>query len=217
MKRAVVLLVILCIAGLSTPVRGASPEAYLPLQEGLVWEFQHKFFDLQTKDQVGSAKSIKKNLAPTTINGTRVYPQEYLFYQPEGTLKQKTIAFIAPDPQGYYVFARQSEKENKPKIVGKTFFVLKLPIQKGTSWQQEEGGLTIQNTIESIDETVQVSAGKFTNCLLMKKVYFHKQDSKKPVQEALFWFAPEVGNVKILMQNFQLKKEMHQELISFKK
>lgn len=217
MKKTIVLLSVLVLVGMSQGSVASSHERYLPLQEGLVWEFQHKFFDLQTKDQVGSAKSVKKNLAPTTINGTRVYPQEYLFYQPEGTLKQKTITFIAQDPQGYYVFARQSEKENKPKIVGKTFFVLKFPIEKGTSWQQEEGGLTIQNTIESIDETVQVSAGKFTNCLLMKKVYSHKQDSKKPVQEAFFWFAPEVGNVKILMKNFQLKKESHQELISFKK
>lgn len=75
----------------------------------------------------------------------------------------------------------------------------------------------MHNTIESTDATVQVPAGTFINCLLVKKLYFSQKDPDNSVQEALFWFAPDVGNVKVVIKNPPQHKEIVQELVSFQK
>jgi hypothetical protein len=216
MKKTIslILLFILGIAGL---VWGVAPETYLPLKEGLVWEFQHTFLDLKTQKQVGVAKSIKENLAPMELQGVKVIPQIYSFYQPANTLKQKTKSFIVHGASGFYVVARQSLNEPKPRFLSEKFFILKFPLSKGASWEQAVHGLIIHNTIEDTAATVQVPAGTFKNCLLVKKVYFHQKDPKNALQESLLWFAPEVGNVKVLTKNTPENKQIIQELVSFKK
>ena len=208
---------LLLILGVSAWAWGASPESYLPLQEGLVWEYQNKFFDLKSHDQITGAKAIKKNLAPTELQGTRVVPQVFSSYQPDNVLRQETRSFIAKDDAGFYVFARQAGPDKKPEIMATKYYILKFPLTKGASWQQEAEGFNLRDTIEAVDASVQVPAGTFNNCLLVKKVYFNPKNPGKPMQEALFWFAPEVGNVKVVIKNFQENKEMVQELVSFKK
>jgi hypothetical protein len=217
MRKLLPFLTISFVLGLSLWGFGASPDSYLPLTEGMVWEFQHKFLDLKTKDQIGVAKSIKENLAPVELKGTRVIPQIFSFYQPATVLKQKTKSFIVKDSSGSYVFARQTLEDKEPKILAEKFYILKFPLTKGASWKQQAEGLLLYNTIESTDATVQVPAGTFINCLLMKKVYFTQKDAKNAVQEALFWFAPDVGNVKVVIKNPPENKEIIQELVSFHK
>lgn len=198
-------------------VWGASPESFLPLEEGLVWEFQHTLLDLKTEKQIGAAKSIKENLAPTKLQGIKVVPQIFSFYQPADTLKQKTKSFISADATGFYVVARQSLNEPEPTFLPEKFYILKFPLTKGASWKQSAPGLIIHNTIENTEATAQVPAGTFTNCLVVKKVYFHEKDPEHPVQEGLFWFAPDVGNIKVVLKNPPENKEIIQELVSFKK
>jgi hypothetical protein len=216
MRKQFSLLASLFILGLSSWVHGASPENYLPLKEGMVWEFQHKFLDLKAQDQIGVAKSIKENLAPVTLKGIRVIPQIFSFYQPATVLKQKTKSFIVKDSNGFYVFARQSLNDKEPKIIPEKFYILKFPLTKGASWKQTAEGLLLENTVESTGATVQVPAGTFINCLLVKKLYFNPKDPQKPVQEASFWFAPGVGNVKVVIKNPAHNKEIVQELVSYK-
>jgi hypothetical protein len=198
-------------------VWGTSPESYLPLQKGLVWEYQSTFLDLKTTKQTGTAKSIKENLAPTELQGVKVVPQVFSFYQPAGTLKQKTKSFIVQDASGFYVVARQSLNEPEPRFLPEKFYILKFPLTKGATWQQSAPGLMIRNTIEDIAATVRVPAGTFKNCLLVKKEYFHPKDPKNAVQQGHFWFAPEVGNVKVVLKNSPENKQIIQELVSFKK
>ena len=217
MRKLLSFLTISFVLGFSLCSLGASPDSYLPLTEGIVWEFQHKFLDLKTKDQIGVAKSIKENLAPVELKGTRVIPQIFSFYQPATVLKQKTKSFITEDSSGFYVFANESLKDKEPKILAEKFYLLRFPLTKGSSWKQQSEGLLLHNTIESTDETVKVPAGTFINCLLVKKLYFHQKDSDKPVQEALFWFAPDVDNIKVVIKNQPENKEIVQELISFQK
>jgi len=215
--KKIMLATFLFLLGLRGLAFGASPESYLPLQEGLVWEYQNKFFDLKSRDQIAGAKAIKKNLAPTDLQGTRVVPQVFSSYQPDNVLRQETRSFIAKDDAGFCVFARQAGPDKKPEISPGKYYILKFPLTKGAAWQQEAEGFSLRDTIEAVDASVQVPAGAFNNCLLVKKLYFNPKNPGKPMQEALFWFAPEVGNVKVVIKNFQENKEMVQELVSFKK
>ena len=113
--------------------------------------------------------------------------------------------------------ARQSLNEPKPTFLPEKFYILKFPLTQGASWKQPAGKLIIHNTIEDTAATVQVPAGTFTDCLLVKKLYFHEKDPEHAIQEGLFWFAPEVGNIKVILKNFPENKEIIQELVSFTK
>ncbi len=196
---------------------GAAPESYLPLKEGMFWEYRNKFFDLKSHEQLGSGKAIKKNLAPMELQGTKVVPEVFSFYEPADTLKMETSSFIVQDANGFSVFARQGPKERTPSLVPGGYYILKFPLTKGASWKQEAEGFIRQDTIEATDASVQVPAGSFTNCLLIKRLYFSPKNPGTPLQEALFWFAPDVGPVKVDVKNLQENKEMVQELVSFKK
>lgn len=215
--KKIIFLIFLFLGGISGWVWGVAPETYLPLKEGLVWEFQHTFLDLETGKQIGAAASVKENLAPTKLQGIKVVPQNFSFYQPVGTLKQKTISFIVQDTGGFQVVARQSLNEPEPRFLPEKFSILKFPLTKGASWTQPAEGLSIHNTIEDTAAAVQVPAGTFKNCLLVKKVYFHQKAPQNAIQEGLFWFAPGVGNVKVVLKNFPENQEIIQELVSFKK
>ena len=196
---------------------GASPESYVPLKEGMVWEYQNKFFDLKSKSEVGASKATKKNLAPMELQGTKVVPQVFSFSKSEEASKQETRSFIAQDTAGIFVFARQGANDTAPKIIGEKYYILKFPLTRGASWRQEAEGFILQDTIESTDASVQVPAGTFNNCLLVKKLFFNLKDPNTPLQEALFWFAPDVGNVKVVIKQLKENREMVQELVSVKK
>jgi len=198
-------------------VWGAPPESYLPLKEGMVWEYRNDLSDLKSPEQMGSGKAIRKNLAPMDLQGTRAVPQAFAFYQPDDTLRWETSSFIAQDAAGFFVLARQGPNDKTPKIVPDRYYILKFPLTKGASWQQEAEGFIQQDTIEATDASVQVPAGTFTNCLQIKKLYFNPQDPKTPLREGIFWFAPEVGNVKVEIKDLQGNKKLVQELVSFKK
>ena len=217
MRKLLFGLMVFFILSLSLSSFGASQDNYLPLTAGMTWEFQHTFLDLKTQKQVAAAKSLKENLAPEELQGVKVTPQVFSFYQPAGQLKQKTKSFIVQDASGFHVVARQSLNEPEPTFLPEKFYILKFPLTQGASWKQPAGKLIIHNTIEDTAATVQVPAGTFTDCLLVKKLYFHEKDPEHAIQEGLFWFAPEVGNIKVVLKNFPENKEIIQELVSFKK
>ncbi len=217
MKKIVLFLTIPFIIGLCSIVMGAPPDSYFPLKEGMGWEYQYKVFDLQAKNQIGSGKALKKNLAPMEIQGTKVVPQVFSFYEPANVLKQETTSFVAKDPAGFYVLARKATSDKEPKMLPEKYYVLKFPLTKGASWKQEVEGFILQDTVESTDASVQVPAGAFNNCLMVKKLYFNPKNPNTPVKETDFWFAPDVGNVKVVIKHPQENKEIVQELVSFKK
>ncbi len=215
--KKIIFLVFLFILGMSVWVWGASPDSYFPLKDGLAWEYQYKIMDTTTKSQVGTGKALKKNLAPMDINGTNVVPQIFSFYEPANVLKQESTSYVAKDAAGFFVLARKATNDKEPKILPEKYYVLKVPFTQGTAWKQEVEGLILQDTIESSNASVQVPAGTFTNCLMVKKLYFSPKNPNTPVKETDFWFAPDVGNVKVVIKLPQEKKEIVQELVSCKK
>jgi hypothetical protein len=102
-------------------------------------------------------------------------------------------------------------------ILAEKYYVLRFPFNKGASWKQDVEGFILQDTIESTDASVQVPAGSFNNCLMVKKVYFTPKNPNNPLKETVFWFAPDVGNVKVVIKHPQENKEIVQELVSLKK
>jgi hypothetical protein len=215
--KKITFLVVLLILGISGWVWGASQDSYFPLKEGMTWDFQNKVFDLTTKNQIVTGKSIKKNLAPVELEGTKVVPQVFSFYEPATVLKQETTSFVAKDTAGLYVLARKSTNDKETMILAQRYYVLKFPLTKGASWKQEIEGFVLQDTVESTDASVQVPAGTFKNCLVVKKLYFSPQNPKTILKETVLWFAPDVGNVKVVIKHPQENKEIVQELLSFKK
>jgi hypothetical protein len=197
----------------------ASPPSHIffPMEEGMKWEYQYKVLDLKSQHQVGAGKSIKMNLAPMELNGTKVVPQVYSFYEPAHVLKQETTSYVAKDDTGFYVLARKGSSDKEPKIIPTKYYVLKFPLAMGSTWKQEVEGFILQDTVVSTDASVEVPAGTFKNCLHVKKLYFNPKDPNTPVKETEFWFAPDVGNVKVVIKTPQENKEIVQELVSVKK
>jgi hypothetical protein len=217
MKKSIPFLTVFPIIGLCSLVLGASPDNYFPLKDGMRWEYQYKVSDLASKSQIGTGKALKKNLSPMDLNGTKVVPQVFSFYEPANVLKQETTSFLAKDAAGFYVLARKSTHDKEPMMLPEKYYVLKFPLDKGTSWKQEVEGFILQDTVESNDASVQVPAGTFSNCLMIKKLYFNPKNPKTPVKETDFWFAPNGGNVKVVIKHPLENKEIVQELVSFKK
>jgi hypothetical protein len=215
--RKITFLVVLFILFISGWVWGASPDNYFPMKDGMGWEYQYKVFDLTSKNQIGTGKSLKKNLAPMELKGTKVVPQVFSFYEPANVLKQENTSFVAKDAAGFYVLARKATNDNEPKILPEKYYVLKFPLTKGASWKQEVEGFILQDTVESTDASVQVPAGTFQNCLMVKKSYFNPKNPNTSIKETVFWFAPDVGNVKVVIKHPPENKEIVQELVSFKK
>ncbi len=218
MKKTIPFLTIFLVLGIFSLVLAAPPSyIYFPMKEGVRWEYQYKVMDLKSQNQIGSGKSIKKNLAPMEMNGTKVVPQVYSFYEPANVLKQETTSYVAKDDTGFYVLARKGSSDKEPKISPTKYYVLKFPLAKGATWKQEVEGFILQDTVVSTDASVQVPAGSFKNCLQVKKLYFNPKNPNTPVKETEFWFAPDVGNVKVVIKHPSENKEIVQELVSFKK
>jgi hypothetical protein len=105
MRKLLFCLTVFLVLSLSLSSFGASQDNYLPLTEGMTWKFQHTFLDFKTQKQVAAAKSIKENLAPVALQGVKVVPQVFSFYQPADQLKQKAKSFIVEDASGCQVVA----------------------------------------------------------------------------------------------------------------
>jgi hypothetical protein len=217
MKKIIPFLTIFFVFGICSLVFAASPDSYFPMKDGMRWEYQYKVVDLKSQNPIGTGKAVKKNLAPMQLQGTSAVPQVFSFYEPANVLKQETTSYVAKDAVGFYVLARKATNDKEPKMLPGKYYVLKFPLNKGASWKQEVEGFILQDTIESTDANVQVPAGAFSNCLMIKKLYFNPKNPDTPVKETDFWFAPDVGNVKVVIKHPAENKEIVQELVSFKK
>jgi len=75
-----------------------------------------------------------------------------------------------------------------------------LPVALNKSWSGDEFlGMTVVSTIESLTETVEVSAGVFKNCLKLKAVIKIEEGKfqRHGSGTVCMWFAPNVGLVEV--------------------
>jgi hypothetical protein len=213
--RTILAVLSLILLGGAAPLKAASLETYLPLREGLTLEFRQKFLAPGEQKPRAEARAIRKNLAPTELRGQKVHPQVYIFYPPDPGQSQETTSFIASDDQGFYVLARKTSKDRELQFLPEKFYILKLPLMKGTSWKQRAEGNILHQVIQETGVQVTVPAGTFTDCLLVKRSVFASEGDQTPTSELWLWYAPHVGNVKVLTKVTDPKGELLQELVSF--
>jgi hypothetical protein len=169
--------------------RAAEPATkYYPLKEGMIWVYGI------TASKPGLRKITVTNLAPRELQGKTVYPRKW---EVGGGVRN---FFIAKDDFGVYRYAEQMTPSAEPKIVTPKVYYLKDPVDKGTYWdiatKMGENDLKVTVTIESIDETVQVPAGTYKECVKLKHEGGRQEGKASLSLTAYEWYAPGVGLVK---------------------
>lgn len=102
------------------------------------------------------------------------------------------VRYLVGDKEGYRVL-KEGDAELKPPRVW-----LKLPLEKGTSWDTGEG----RATVAALDESVETPAGKFKGARL--EIKSEKSSSTR-------WFVKGVGCVKVVDGDTTTELVRHQQ------
>ena len=173
-----------------------SATSYFPLDQGRVWTYQ-----ISMKMPFGGERNVTMtltNLAPRQLDGKTVTPQK-MELQFQGESKY-SFMYFAEGPGGVVNVADQDSGDVKPIIVNPPSYVLKKPIKTGTAWATTLNPANTHSgpakaTIESTDETVDVPAGTFKQCVMIHIAGNSKQSAG---QDEYQWFAPSVGMIKVI-------------------
>jgi len=175
------------------------PDSYYPLKEGRSWEYQ-----VTTGAMFGSTgtqKLVITNFALRDLGGKKVTPRKI------DIGGQTSFYFIAEDASGILEYASQPSGTVEPEIKASPTYILKNPIQAGTTWEDKTKTIfgkvpyTQKNKIESIDETVTVPAGTFKGCIKLRATGSVQKNTgifgiAKITIEQYEWFAPDIGMIK---------------------
>lgn len=174
---------------------------YLPLNEGIQWEYQVSSSSLFGLDGGGLLRVT--NLPQRELKGRQVTPWKIevggiTYFQ-----------FICRDANGYFLFAEQKPGSVDPEIKKFPSYIIKFPVKKGIAWNvQTETTFLVQrevvyliSSIESTDEIVTVSAGTFKRCILIKSSASTMKDlgilGKANIEvESYDWYAMGIGLIK---------------------
>ncbi|MFZ5453173.1 MAG: hypothetical protein ACOZF2_15045 [Thermodesulfobacteriota bacterium] len=191
MKKPLLIAAVLLSLGLPGASWAGEPATiYYPLKEGMTWVYS------VVSTRPGAQKITITSLVPRKLQDQTVYPRKWDF---GGGVK---YYFIAKDDIGIYRYGEQTGENGEPRIIKPKVYYLKDPVDVGTYWdiatKMGADKLKVEITIEGIRETVQVPAGKYEDCVLLKHV--GKAQAKKGGAglslTAYEWYAPKVGLVK---------------------
>ena len=199
---------------------------YFPVQPGYEWNYDVSRTMPPLRGLV-TQKIIVRNLRPRVEGGNTYYPQIY-----------------ANGRQ--YFYTRSAEGISRtPPGGGSAERVIGFPLRAGTSWSStarlqlfdlpkklEDGWnglsryMTMDYTVTSLNEAVQVPAGHFSRCLRIDAVGFLDLPERIMLGiriikvEQTQWYAPEVGLIKMTRREFAIPdlypSEYTQVLTSFK-
>lgn len=204
-----------------------SIDSYFPLEGDIRWEYT---IEEKLNDQLKIIKSIVVSLDSKTVNDIEFYPQRSANGETYYFSKSEKGIYLSPD----------TDKEGE--------ILLGLPIQAGMHWQAStriiildsrhesfSGGesfislndqIIVDYKITNIDETVQVPAGNYTNCIRVdSSATVAVKERTRGIERILIhqtdWYAKGVGLVKRIRNESSVpdkyKGEQIQELTSFKK
>lgn len=176
-------------------------ESYYPLKEGLTWTYQ--VTGSSTFGSSEAQKIVVTNFASRDLKDKKVTPQKM------DVNGQTSFSFIAEDENGILEYASQNSGAPEPEIKATATYILKNPIQVGTTWEdktetatlREKVPFTLKSTIESKDEIVTVPAGTFKGCVKVKgtgsaqKNYGLFGVAKIKIEQS-YWLSPGVGMIK---------------------
>ncbi|HPY42405.1 MAG TPA: hypothetical protein PLM98_17905 [Thiolinea sp.] len=204
-------LILLWLFGLQGCDKPAADD-YFPLNQGLRWEYQLSIEHPQHTEAkqlvIENSGTATLKEQPTTIRST----------------SDGTDYYIARQADGFYRMAKRTLVELSPQLDSSPRMVLPLPIQvsKGKTWSAISQPYLIERvyegqdvmtadmlqfpmtyTVVSLDETVELPAGRFDHCVLVEgqtelSLYAdaRKGDMSIPITTHE-WYAPGVGLVKL--------------------
>lgn len=178
---------------------GSKSESYYPTGEGKSWVYQKSTVSGFIGVDAGDKKVIVTNMPSRDLSNNKVIPKKY---EQDGKVN---FIYISEKKNGVSVFARQGTNSIEPTIFKDPIYVLKYPIQKGTSWEATvflnlmgwKNPLILKYEIDNIDDTVTVPAGSFNKCIKVKGFGQIKTDIGGFItREEHDWYAPNVGWIK---------------------
>ena len=189
--------------------------SYFPLKPGMTWTYK------VVSDKSETRTVTVTNLPPREIDDTKLTPKKWDI----GGISKYYL--IGTDDGGVYRYGEQKSENSEPIITKPKIYYLKNPVSDGTTWDIStklgEDNLTVNLTIEGLNDTIKVPAGDFEDCLRIKHVGSSQRDDASISLEAYEWYAPKVGLVKSLviikkLEKGQTKSSEHQtyQLESFK-
>lgn len=129
---------------------GKNVREYFPLTEGSTWKYQgegneYASFSREVLFTEGNKAQIRED------NGGTVSAAVFVVSD-----KEIVRTFFQGEAYGEVNFLDEDPTENTA--------ILKTPLEVGTKWEEPNG----IREIESVDETVETPAGKFTDCIKIK-------------------------------------------------
>jgi hypothetical protein len=183
-------------------------EAYAALSEG----FQKTYQIIQQEDEVEVDKRILRTLVLSKIKiGNRdVIPvkitNEGLTYKDK--IRWTFIDYLLLSPDRLLIVATKYSQEIE--MHQRDDLLLKAPLAKGATWVTG----VYEKIVETRNDTIQVPAGVFTNCLKIKTI--RKIDGQM-VYEKTAWYASEVGEIKNIVKYPQEHTQFNILLMNVKK
>lgn len=200
MRNRIVLSSLLLLAGC-----GRGHQNLYPLKEGLTWEYQVSFRSVMGMPE--GQRATLTNQPQGELWGRKVTPQRLDIGQ------ESHFMFVASDETGIYEYARQDAAAVEPEIRSTPEYFLKYPLEAGatwdgtteTNWLARKVRVSTRTTVETLDETVTVSAGSFRNCVKTKtfgdsSFNLGVLGRAKVTVEEHSWFCPGVGLVKAVLK-----------------
>ena len=170
---------------------GSSDKDYYPLSEDQLWEYEI----------TGEKPEQSVNLRFETGKARKLHGYEAIPLLVSGLNGLPNVVFISMDHNGIFQIGGPQEVDGEvpsEDISSELDYILKFPLEIGTSWHNENRDMIESSQIESISDTVTVPAGTFMQCVLVRTVI--KLSSGEHHSDKTTWFAPGVGPVKEVSQ-----------------
>jgi hypothetical protein len=165
----------------------------------MTWTYQ------VVSDQSATRNLVITNLPARTVNGLSLVPRKF---ESGGMTK---YYLMGTDDRGVYRYGEQASETAEPVAAKARVYELHAPVAEGTTWDIQtrlgEDELTVNLTIESVNDEITVPAGSFKDCVKVR----HKGGSQKEGAgvslEAYEWYAPKVGLVKSVVTITRVGKD----------
>lgn len=226
---------ILCCLSLLQACDKPATDDYFPLNQGLRWEYQ---LTIEHPERLETKALSIESAGETTFKNQTVSIRQ---------TSDGTDYYLARQADGIYRVAKRTLVESKPQPDAIPRMVLPLPIAqaKGKTWSAISQPYLIERVFEgmdvmtadslqfpmtysvlSLDETVELPAGKFSHCVLVEgqtdlSLYADARTGHSTVPiTTREWYAPGVGLVKLEREeplNTEVYKggKMMMELLQF--
>ncbi len=200
----ILFLLLLCLSCAKTD------ESYFPLNKGYKWRYD---VSLETRDGLQKQKYILNNIGESERDNSPVYLRESL----DGTL-----LYYSKSDAGIQYLGNMNDKSIGPEFHPDKHLVMPNKPVLGTHWQQPTVTRLLKKTgppqktifeifakvdldtkVESLDDVVEVPAGRFKNCMKITMSGSSFKDAGNYVGltlvnvEQTSWYAPGVGLVKM--------------------